>query len=183
MARTRQQKELIALAVLVVVAGSIWYFHLGRSTTASSGVSASHYSPINALDYIVIINGLAKAQGTEYKSAGRNIFVMGAMPVEVANRGPVKKPFVVYNLPQPPDPPKAPVLPMVFFGYGMLPAGGARQAFLRDEPPGEEVHIVSEGDVVLNHFRILHIGNDKIDFEDTITGLKGSKALEAAPSA
>jgi hypothetical protein len=183
MARTRQQKELIALAALVAVAGSIWYFHLGRSATPNSGISASHYSPINALDYVVIINGLAKAQGTEYKSAGRNIFVMGAMPVEAAKRGPVRNPFVVYNLPQPPPPPEPAKLPMVFFGYGMLPAGGARQAFLKEEPPGEEVHIVSEGDVVLNHIRILHIGNERIDFEDTITGQRGSKNLEAAPAA
>ena len=71
---------------------------------------------------------------------------------------------------------------MVFFGYGMLPAGGPRQAFLKEDQ-GDEVHIVSEGDVVLNHIRILHIGNDKIEFEDTTTGQKGSKNLEATPSA
>jgi len=183
MAQMKQQKELIALAALVLIAGSIWYFHLGRSTTASTGLSATRYSPINALDYIVIINGLAKAQGTEYKSAGRNIFVMGALPVEGAKQGPPKKVFVVYNQPQPPGPPPPAVLPMVFFGYGMLPAGGARQAFLKDEPPGEALYIVSEGDVVLNHIRILHIGNDRIDFEDTITGQRGSKNLEASPAA
>ena len=71
---------------------------------------------------------------------------------------------------------------MVFFGYGMLPAGGARQAFLKEQS-GDEVHIVSEGDVVLNHIRILHIGNERIDFEDTVTGQKGSKNLETAPAA
>ncbi len=183
MAQMKQQKELIALAVLVLIAGSIWYFHLGRSTTPSPGFSTSHYSPINALDYIVIINGLAKAQGTEYKSAGRNIFVMGALPVEAAKQGLPKKVFVVYNQPQPPGPPPPAVLPMVFFGYGMLPAGGARQAFLKEDPPGDEVHIVSEGDVVLNHIRILRIGNERIDFEDTITGQRGSKNLEVPPSA
>ena len=182
MARTRQQKELIALAALVLIAASIWYFHLGRAATPNSGISANNYSPINAQDYIVIINGLAKAQGTEYKSAGRNIFVMGAMPVEAAKLGPPKKVFVVYTLPQPPAPPPPAQLPMVFFGYGMLPAGGPRQAFLKEEP-GEAIYIVSEGDVVLNHIRILHIGNDRIDFEDTVTGQRGSKNLEAAPAA
>jgi len=181
MARTRQQKELIALAVLVLVAASVWYFHLGRAATPNSGNSATNYSPINAQDYIIIINGLAKAQGTEYKSAGRNIFVMGAMPVEMAKQGPVKKPFVPQG-PQPPAPPPPAQLPMVFFGYGMLPAGGARQAFLKEEP-GEAIYIVSEGDVVLNHIRILHIGNDRIDFEDTVTGQRGSKNLEVAPAA
>jgi hypothetical protein len=182
MAQTRRKKELIALAVLVVIAGSVWYFHLERSATPNSGTSGSNYSPINAQDYNLIINGLAKAQGTEYKSAGRNIFVMGAMPVEKANQGPPKKVFVVYNQPQPPAPPPPAQLPMVFFGYGMLPAGGARQAFLKEET-GDAVLIVSEGDVVLNHIRILHIGNDKIDFEDTTTGQRGSKNLEATPAA
>ena len=181
MARTRQQKELIALAALVLVAALIWYWHFGPAATAGSGSSVNNYSPINAQNYIVVINGLAKAQATEYKSAGRNIFVMGAMPPEMAKRGPVKIPFAPQG-PKPPDPPKPPELPWVFFGYGMLPAGGARQAFLKENPE-DVVHIVSEGDVVLNHLRIVHIGNEKIEFEDTNTGLKGSKNLEAAPAA
>jgi hypothetical protein len=109
---------------------------------------------------------------------------MGALPVveEAKLAGPVKPPFRNYG-PQPPAPPPPADLPMVFFGYGMLPAGGARQAFLKDQS-GDDVHIVSEGDVVLNHIRILHIGNDRIDFEDTSTGQKGSKNLEiGAPAA
>lgn len=183
MAQTKQQKELIALAVLVLIASSIWYLHVGRSATPNLGNSGINYSPINAQDYIVIINGLAKAQATEYKSAGRNIFVMTAAPVEAAKLGPVKPQFVVYNQPQPPAPPPPPELPLVFFGYGMLPAGGARQAFLKEPTGDAPVLIVSEGDVVLNHYRILHIGNDKIEFEDTATGLKGSKNLETAPTA
>ena len=180
MAATRQQKELIALAALVVVASSVWYIHLGKSAAPGEGFSAGKYSEINAQDYNVIIKGLAKAQGTEYKSAGRNIFVMGAMPVDPVKQAAVKVPFVTQG-PMPPAPPPPPELPWVFFGYGMLPAGGARQAFLKENPE-DVVHIVSEGDVVLNHLRILHIGNEKIEFEDTNTGLKGSKTLEAAPA-
>ena len=180
MAQTRQQKELIALAALVVVAATVWYFHLGKAAATSAGFAAGNYSQINAQDYNVIIKGLAKAQGTEYKSAGRNIFVMGAMPVDPVKQAAVKAPFMPQG-PIPPAPPPPPELPWVFFGYGMLPAGGARQAFLKENPE-DVVHIVSEGDVVLNHLRILHIGNEKIEFEDTNTGLKGSKTLEAAPA-
>ncbi|HET6932791.1 MAG TPA: hypothetical protein VFI45_20870 [Candidatus Acidoferrum sp.] len=181
MALAKQQKEFIVLAVLVVVAASIWYLHLGGATTPNSGLSAGNYSPIDAQDYGRILIDLTKAQGTEYKSAGRNIFVMGALPAEPGKVGPVKPPFMVYNQPMPPAPPPPPQLPMVFFGYGMLPAGGARQAFLKEEQ-GEGLLIVSEGDVVLNHYRILHIGNDKIEFEDTNTGLRNSKNLEAPPT-
>jgi hypothetical protein len=181
MARTKQQKELIALAALAIIAGSVWYFHLGRAATTNTGFSANNYTQINAQDYGRILVDLTKAQGTEYKSAGRNIFVMGPMQVEVAQQAAVKPPFPIYDQPQPKIIPPA-ELHMVFFGYGMLPAGGPRQAFLKEDQ-GDEVHIVSEGDVVLNHIRILHIGNDKIEFEDTNTGMKGSKNLEAAPSA
>jgi len=80
----------------------------------------------------------------------------------------------------PPPPPPA-QLPMKFFGYGNLPSGGPRRAFLLD---GEEVHIVGEGEVVLNHIRITHIGNERIEFIDTITGQPGSNQLEfAVPAA
>lgn len=181
MAQTKQQKELMVLAALVVLAGAFWYFHAGRPGATNAGSSANNYKEINAQDYGRILIDLTKAQGTEYKSAGRNIFVMGAMPTEVAKQGPVKAPFQNQG-PHPPAPPPPPQLPWVFFGYGMLPAGGARQAFLKEDPD-DVVHIVSEGDVVLNHIRILHIGNDKIEFEDTNTGLKNSKNLEAAPTA
>ena len=182
MAATRQQKELMALAALAVVASSVWYLHLGKSAATNGGISAGNYTLINAQDYGRILIDLTKAQGTDYKSAGRNIFVMGAMPVDPVKQAAARPPFRVYNQPQPPAPPKPPELPWVFFGYGTLPVGGARQAFLKENQDDSAVHIVSEGDVVLNHLRILHIGNEKIEFEDTETGLKNSKPLEAAPA-
>jgi hypothetical protein len=46
---------------------------------------------------------------------------------------------------------------------------------------GEEVHIVSEGDTVQTNLRIIHIGNDSIEFEDVNTHLRGSKQIEASP--
>ncbi len=183
MAQTKQQKELIALSVLLVVAASLWYVYFGRSAKPSSGITASGgYTQINAQDYVVLLKGLERAQNTEYKSSGRNIFVIGPMPVEPGKQEPAKPTFVVYNQPQLPPPPPAPVLPFVFFGYGMVPSGGPREAFLKEEN-GDDVFIVSEGDVMLNHFRILHIGNDRLEFEDTTTGLKGSKNLEGPPAA
>ena len=48
---------------------------------------------------------------------------------------------------------------------------------------GDEVHIVGEGDTVLNTIRITHIGNDRIEYEDVNTGMKNSSAMEMAPPA
>ncbi|HUI53145.1 MAG TPA: hypothetical protein VLX60_15270 [Terriglobales bacterium] len=183
MAQTKQRNELIALGALVLSAAVIWYAYYGRTAKPKSGIAANgQYTEIDAQDYGRFIVDLDKTQKTEYKSTGRNIFVIGPMPVEQAKQGPVKEPWRNVG-PMPPLPPPPAQLPMVFFGYGMLPAGGPRQAFLKEEN-GDEVHIVSEGDLVLNHIRILHIGNERLDFEDINTGQKGSKTLEApAPQA
>ncbi len=182
MAKSKQQKELIALAVLLLVAAAIWYFYFGKHTNNPGSVSASGaYTMINAQDYSGILPQLNAARNTEYKSNGRNIFVATPEPPKetpgVKSAG--AKPFIpVGPMPLPPEPP--PQLPWKFFGYGTLPSGGARRAFLTE---GEEVHIVMEGETVLNHIRITHIGNDRIEFEDINTHKSNSNPLEVGPAA
>jgi hypothetical protein len=185
MARTKQQNERIALMALLVIAGLVWYFYFGKSRAASeSPTLAGAYTPINAEDYSVIFKEMGESQATIYKSSGRNIFVAGPAPVTNADAAAaVKAPKPTREYPSVPRPvePPPPVLTMKFFGYGSLPTNGPRRAFLLD---GEDIHIVEEGDTVQNHIRITHIGNDRIEYEDTITGKKNSTNLELpAPQA
>ncbi len=160
MAKSKQQKELIALAVLLLVAAAIWYFYFGKHTNNPGSVSASGaYTMINAQDYSGILPQLNAARNTEYKSNGRNIFVATPEPPKetpgVKSAG--AKPFIpVGPMPLPPEPP--PQLPWKFFGYGTLPSGGA-------------------------HIRITHIGNDRIEFEDINTHKSNSNPLEVGPAA
>jgi hypothetical protein len=187
MARTKQQKQLIVLVVLLVAAGALWYAYGHQQQATGPGSDGkTQFKKIKAENLGDIILDLEKAQKTEYKSAGRNIFVMGPMPVETAPGVPVtqKEPFRVYNQPQLPPPPQPATLPpgWIFYGYGVVPAGKQRLAFFK-EPDNDSPHIVSEGELLQNHIRILHIGNDRVDFEDINTGQKGSKTLEAPPSA
>ncbi len=185
MAQSKQLQERIVLAVLLVVAGLVWFFYFGKTKTASGNVAATGpYTPINAQDYSVIFKELGETQSTVYKSSGRNIFVAGPVaplptaPNTLASN--TTKPGPLYpTVPVPPEPPK-PVLPGKFFGYGSLPTNGPRSAFLQE---GDDVHIVQEGDIVGNHIRITHIGNDSIDYEDTVTGKKNSSTLELPPAA
>jgi hypothetical protein len=185
MAQTRQKKELIALVVFISVAALLWYAYARPTQVSGSGPGGkSTVKPINAQDFGEIILGLEKAQSTEYKSAGRNIFVMGPSPVENP-AGPVKQKEPYRNqgpLPPPPPPPAELPAGWVFYGYGTVPTGSQRLAFLK-EPENDSPHIVSEGELLLNHIRILRIGNERIDFEDINTGQKGSKTLETPPSA
>ena len=186
MAQKKEQKEILVLVALLLVAGAIWYFYFGRTVPHASGQLASgKYETINAQDFGVIFGPLQRSQATEYKTSGRNIFVAGPIPTTPATDPSLpkqsEKPRYVAGgiYPQPPAPPPPPVLPMKFFGYGTLPTSGARQAFLLD---GDEVRIVSEGETVLSHIRITHIGTEKIEFEDTVTGQRGSNNLEVAPA-
>ena len=179
MAYTKQQKELGTLAALIIAAGLVWFIFVGKGAGTPTGPAGpGQYKPIDAQDYSVVLDRLRKAQMTEYRPSGRNIFVAAPVkPVEVAPK-PVEPVFVPSG-PTLPPPPPPPTLSMKFFGYGTLPSGGVRQAFLLD---GDEVKIVSEGDTIQNHIRIVHIGNDRIEFEDTNTGLRNSVALEMPPS-
>jgi hypothetical protein len=181
MALNKQQKERITLAALLVVAVLVWFFYFGNSNSSNSGPAHSGaYTPISAEDYTVIFKDMQASQATVYKPSGRNIFIAGAVPVTAENGAPVKptKPQPLYPTVPVPVPPPPPILSMKFFGYGSLPTSGPRRAFLLD---GEEIHIVEEGDTVQNHIRITHIGNDRIEYEDTVTGKKNSNNLELPP--
>jgi hypothetical protein len=181
MAQTKQQKERIVLVVLLAVAALIWWYFASAKPSTDSASVAGNYTPINAQDYTIIFKEMGDTQSTVYKPSGRNIFVAG--PVPVAAAAAVKtdaKPTRQYpTVTAPPEPPP-PVLSMKFFGYGSLPTNGPRRAFLLD---GEEIHIVQEGDTLQNHIRITHIGNDRIEYEDTVTGKKNSSTLEMPPQA
>jgi len=182
MALTKQRKELLLLAALLVTAAVVWYAYFGhtKSNAETVAMHPESYTPINAQDFSIIFKQRGDAQKTEYKPSGRNPFIESAPPpVAAANAAKPEKQEEVFpdqtvRLPAvvPPQ------LPWKFFGYGNLPSNGAREAFLLE---GEDVHIVAEGEVILNHIRIVHIGNEKIEYEDTKTGAHNSNPLEAAP--
>ncbi len=182
MADPKQSRQTYLLAALVIVALLVWYFEFSKQPVAT-GFSLDNkiYTPINAQDFGSVLDRLDRAQSTEYKSTGRNIFIMGAMPTPVANSGPQVAPKPTYpnRGPQVPPPPPKPVLSWKFFGYGNLPSGGPRQAFLLD---GEDVRIVGEGETVLNTIRILRIGNESIEYEDVNTHQRNSNPIESTPN-
>jgi hypothetical protein len=183
MALTRQRKELLVLAALLVIAAVVWYVYFGPKPSAAetSALHPESYTPINAQDFSIIFKQRGDAQKTEYKSSGRNPFIESALPPPPPSPATVaakatESGFRNYTVPREVIVP--PQLSWKFFGYGNLPSNGGREAFLLD---GEDVHIVSEGEVVQSHIRIVHIGNEKIDYEDTKTGARNSNPLEAIP--
>jgi hypothetical protein len=177
-----QKKQLAVLAVLVVVAGSIWYWFFFRDKTpaSTSAVAVTENVPLLGVENPELHKGqVDRTRKTEYKSNGRNIFSpIPPPPPPPKNPIPVKAPD-----PTPVQVKTVAPLPVKFFGYGTVPAGTIRRAFFTD---GEDVYIVSEGEVLLNRFRILKVNNTNLDYEEISSGLRGTANLEeqgAPPSA
>jgi len=178
-----QKKQLVVLVVLLLIAGFIWFLYLDHDkpvVTADAIPTPQNYHPI-AVDNPQLHNdAVERARKTEYKSAGRNIFSrqLPLPPPPKQVRQDLVAP-IVQQAPVPATPTVSP-LPVKFFGYGTVPNSMSRRAFFTD---GEDVYIVGEGELLLNRFRILRIGNANLEYEEISTGLRGTANLEeqAAP--
>jgi hypothetical protein len=171
------------LAALVVVAALVWYYERGGNSvaTASAQYGEMAYKPLAVENPALQRDKQRASQKTEYKGNGRDLFSEIAPPPPDAvrknvatSRGPVG--------PQIPPPPPPPTLPgnMKFFGYGTIPNGTAKRAFLSD---GDNIYIVGEGDTLLGKYRVTKIGNANLDFEEIASGRHGSTVLTEDPVA
>lgn len=175
----KQKKQLAVLVVLLLIAGVIWFFYFDHGkpiVAADTGSAAQNPQLLSVENPSLHKDAVDKARKTEYKSAGRNIFSRELPPP------PVPPPHVPGpNDPKPPIvppvkiTPTVPPLPVKFFGYGTIPNGTARLAFFSD---GEVVIVVKEGELLMNRFRILKIGNANLEYEEVSSGLRGTAILE-----
>jgi hypothetical protein len=182
----KQQRLVIVLVVLLVVAGLVWFRYLKSDSTVLTADASTNedFKPLSVENPQLHTDRIPAARNTEYKSGGRNIFVAQAAPapVVVASKSSNKTDWVGPRQPLPDPPPPPLTLPpnVKFYGYGTIPNGTVRLAFFTD---GEEVHVVREGELLLNRFRITKIGNASVEFEEVSTGRHGTALLEeqAAP--
>jgi hypothetical protein len=177
-----QKTKIALLAVLMLAAAGVFYFDSNgvAHPDKTSFFTAKDYPPLPVENPELRRWKLDASRRTEYKSSGRDLFSETLPPAPVQKRPePVPAP-VIQATPEPPPP----ALPanMKFFGYGTVPNGTSKRAFLSD---GEEVFIVGEGDTLLGKFRILRIGNASLEFEELGTGRRNSATLDeqAAPPA
>ena len=185
----KQKQQIIVLVVLVVVAALVWGFELHSRTINTVTTSfIQDYKPLGEDNPQIRWYLMKRAQETEYKSNGRNPFSPIAPPtaddLKIANdkQAATRRRLHRRSLPHPPTTAQAPPN-LKFFGYGTVPNGTPRRAFLTD---GEDIFIVSEGDTLLGRYRIIKVGNSNLEFQEISSGLPGTMPLEeqaAPPSA
>ena len=177
----KQTQQLALLVALLVIAAGVWYWRSAAPgmTPQASSVGKVGYSPLGVENPGLHRDKLEASRRTTYKSRGRDLFSESAPPPPLPPKDPSKPQPA--QPPPPPPPPPLPTLPanMKFFGYGTVPSGTSRRAFLTD---GDQVFIVGEGDTLLGRYRVLKIGNANLEFEEISTGRRNSVPLQEQPS-
>jgi hypothetical protein len=176
-----RKNKMSMLAGLIFAAAAIFYYDaagLSFPGSKASQFASKTYSPLPVENPELQRWKLDVSRRTEYKSNGRDLFSVVLPPPP--RKVPDKVPDPVPQVPSEPPPPSLPPN-MKYFGFGVVPNGTSKRAFLTD---GEGVTIVAEGDTLLGRFRILRIGNNALEFEEMGSGRHGSAPLEeqAAPS-
>ena len=171
----KQRTKLAMLFTLMLVAAGVFYFDAkgipfsGKTST----FTAKNYAPLPVENPELRRWKIDASRRTAYQSSGRDLFSASLPPAPV-QRKPEPAPIAVIQ-PTPEPPPPALPANMKFFGYGTVPNGASKRAFLSD---GEEVYIVGEGDTLLGRFRIVRIGNASLEFEELTSGRRNSASLD-----
>jgi hypothetical protein len=176
-----EKNKAVWLAGLIAVAVFVWFFERRGPSAAVNGASAAAFSyrPLGVENPALQRERLDRSRKTEYKSAGRDLFSAIVIPPPDPTPKDVPREPIGPVVPLPPPPPALPVN-VKFFGYGTVPNGTAKLAFLSD---GDQVYIVAEGETLLGKYRVVKIGNANLDFEEIATGRRGSTSLSDEPMA
>jgi len=186
---SENRKQVIALAVLGVIATAILVYEFWPSSTATApaatqtastaarpGVRRSSSGKMllvvePRLDPTLDLKLLSQSEEIKYAGNGRNIFVVGSVPIEkLKGNGTTDKEA---GLRQPPPVPPPPPITLKFFGFANRP-GETKKVFLSQ---GEDVFIAAEGDIVDRRYRVLHISPTAVDVEDVINNNRQSLPL------
>jgi hypothetical protein len=130
-------------------------------------IDTTNIDPTLRLDLLAKVKTVAMDAGT------RSLFEIAAAPPEAIKniKEPEKiaiaKPFVGPVMPKPVEPPpepKAPPIPLKFYGFVNKTKVGDKRAFFLD---GEDIVIAGEGDMIKKRYKIVRIGVNSAVVEDT----------------
>jgi hypothetical protein len=140
-----------------------------------------------SVDPTLHLNALARLQDVKLESTTRSLFEISAAPPEaitVKEPGKIKleQAFVLYGpRPPPPDPPppptpRAPAIPLKFYGFVNPARPDVKRAFFLEN---DEIIVAGEGDVIKKHYKIIRIGVNSAEVEDT--QFKGDNTKQTLP--
>jgi len=165
-----RRNQIVILAVLLLALGGMVYrnWRAAPDTVVFSSANEK-YQPLPVENPSLRLDLLERIRKLEYTGTKRNIFSA------VAPLAPAPKVEPGKGGPPQPQVPEPLVLPVKFYGYMADTRGGNRRAFFTN---GEDVFIVGEGEMLLNRFRVLRIGNKTAEVEEIASGRRAMLVLE-----
>ena len=130
-----------------------------------------------ALDPTLREDLLERSRQVAYAGSSRNIFQYYTPPPPPAPPPPPPTPELVPDEagPAPPAPtPPPPAIALKFYGIATPSGAGDKKAFLTD---GDEIIIAQEGEVIAGFYKIIRIGVNSIELEDSRSNRRQSLPL------
>ncbi|MBI4902774.1 MAG: hypothetical protein HY820_04015 [Acidobacteria bacterium] len=134
---------------------------------------------------------LAKLQKVTLEGGMRSLFEMSTAPPkptgpEVSKIIPGKKGAAAKEVAElkpaetkaEPSTPKAPPIPLKFYGFTTPRAGGAKRAFFLE---GEEIYVAAEGETIKKRYKVVRVGVNSVVMEDTQFSQQQTLPLEEPP--
>lgn len=170
----RNQIALGLLVAILLLLGYVIYGDYFRGPDAAVVATAAgrNFVPLAVENPALRLDLLEQLKQFQYRGSRRNIFSTAPLPVPVPPQ-PASPP--VTTAPFQPAAPVALVVPAVFFGHVTDTRSGARRAFFSE---GEEVYVLGLGEVLLNRFRLVQIGNTTAELEELASGRRTTLTLE-----
>ena len=147
----------------------------GEETRRQPGQSLSQQD-LAALDPTLREDLLERSREVEYQGSSRNIFQVYTPPPAPPPAAPAPSPTAAASAPPlPPPPPPAPTIPLKFYGVAAPSGSPQKKAFLTD---GEEIFIAQEGEMIARFYKVVRIGINTIELEDSRSKQKQSLPLQ-----
>jgi hypothetical protein len=136
---------------------------------------------LSRIDPTLKLDALAKVRNVTVEAGSRSLFEFYTPPPP-----PVPKPAPIVPKPipptdarpagpvPPPPPPPPPPIPLKFYGYSGALRSNVRRAFFLD---GEDIVQAGENDMIRNRYKIVRIGVNSAEVEDTVAKNKQTLAL------
>jgi len=174
-----RRMQILLLIGLVVVLGAVAYTQFHSTDYAAPTLPAfnSAFSPLPVENPALRLDLLDRQKKFEYQGSHRNIF-NAALPPPPPPTAPVAAAAAKSAAPAPPPGPPPLVVPATFFGYVTDARTGSKRAFFND---GDDVYVVAVGETLLGRFRLIQLGNNTAQVEETATGRTTTLTMQEEP--
>lgn len=156
----------------------------GRGSLNEFKPAVKRVSDPSKIDPSLRLDLLAKVQSVTLEGGRRNIFQLSTPPVPqpkepvkpipggIAKIDPNRPPAAPPAAIPPAGPPPAPPINLKYYGYSSNKGDGNKRAFFLD---GDDIIVAAEGETVKKRYRLIKIGINSVQMEDTV--LKSTQTL------